>query len=86
MSKKQLSHEVEFAKMQLAHDCNVIEKFNENPSESVASVTLEVGGVEYIILIHDEDYPSFSSLLLEFNRAENERLERMLNKLDHCAA
>lgn len=86
MSKKELSHEVAFAKMQVAYERNVIEKFNENPKENVASVTLEVGGVEHTILIHEADYPKLYSLLKELNQAENNHLTRMMNEFDHCAA
>ena len=86
MKKKKLSCEVQFALTQIEHENKVIKAFLENPSENVASVCLEVGGVEHTILIHDEDYSKLCSLLMEFNHAENDCMTGMLNRLNQCAA
>lgn len=82
MKKKKLSNEVQVAQMQVAHERKVIETFNETPEENVASVTLEVGGIEHTILIHDEDYPQLYALLCRLNDAENERLTKLLNEIE----
>lgn len=68
--------DVRFAQEQVAHERKVIEKFAEDPTnENVASVTLEVSGVEHIILIHDEDYKALAKMLLRFNTKERVSLE-----------
>lgn len=82
MKKKKVSSEVQVAQMQVAHERKVIETFNETPEENVASVTLEVGGIEHTILIHDEDYPQLYALLCRLNDAENERLTKLLNEIE----
>lgn len=82
MEGKELSDEVQVAQMQVAHERKVIEAFNETPEENVASVTLEVGGIEHTILIHDEDYPQLYALLCKINDAENERLGKLLNEIE----
>lgn len=82
MSKKELSNEVQVAQMQIAHERKVIGAFMESPKENVASVTLEVGGIEHTILIHDEDYPKLYALLCQINDAENERLTKLLNEIE----
>lgn len=82
MAKKQLSDEVQVAQMQVAHERKVMDAFMECPSENVASVTLEVGGIEHTILIHDEDYPQLYALLCRLNDAENERLTKLLNEIE----
>ncbi len=74
MKEKKLSSEVQFALMQIEHEKKVIQAFLENPNENVASVCLEVGGVEHTILIHNEDYAKLCSLLMEFNHAEHGRV------------
>ena len=86
MEQKNLSSEVQFALMQIEREKEVLQAFLENPSENVASVCLEVGGVEHTILIHDEDYPKLCSLLMELNHAEKERVSGMLNSLNRSAA
>lgn len=76
MYAREISSEVRFAKEQVAHERKVIEKFAEDPTnENVASVTLEVSGLEYVIPIHDEDVKSLSKVLLKFNKKESVRLE-----------
>ena len=76
MYTREISSEMQFALEQVAHERRVIEKFIEDPtSENVASVTLEVSGIEHIILIHDEDFGKLAHLLLKFNKKENVRLE-----------
>ena len=82
MSKKELSNELQVAQMQVAHERKVIEAFSETPEENVASVTLEIGGIEHTILIHDEDYPKLYALLCQINDAENERLTKLLNEIE----
>lgn len=76
MYTRELSSEVLFAQEQVAHERKVIEAFMKDPmSENVVSVTLEVSGVEHIILIHDEDFGKLAHLLLKFNKKESVRLE-----------
>lgn len=82
MTKKQLSNEVQVAQTQVEHERNVMDAFMECPSENVASVTLEVGGIEHTILIHDEDYPQLYALLCRLNDAENKRLTKLLNETE----
>jgi len=82
MSKKELSNEVQVAQMQVAHERKVMDAFMECPSENVASVTLEVGGIEHTILIHDENYHQLYTLLCRLNDAENERLTKLLNETE----
>ena len=75
MEKKRLSSEVLLAMEQLCHERRVIEAFAEDPTnENVGSVTLEVSGVEHIILIHDSDAKEFANLLLKFNKKEHARM------------
>ena len=81
MSKKELSNEVQVAQMQVAHERKVMDAFMECPSENVASVTLEVSGIEHTILIHDEDYPQLYALLCKLNDSENVRLAKLLNEM-----
>lgn len=69
-----MNREEKIAMMQIEHDRKVIEAFAKNPSENVASVCLEVGGVEHTILIHEPDYPKLVSLLKSCNHEEEERL------------
>ena len=45
-----------------------------------ASICLEVGGIEHILLIRETDYPKLCTLLVELNRAQSERLEEMQNR------
>lgn len=69
---------VPFALEQIAHERKVIEAFAHDPqNENVASVTLKVSGVEYIILIHDEDFRSLAMTLLKMNKRERVRIEGM---------
>ena len=76
MERTELSSAVRFAQEQVAHERKVIEKFSDDPTnENVASVTLEVSGVEHIILIHDEDYKALAKMLLKFNSKERVSLE-----------
>lgn len=82
MKKKKLSSEVQVAQMQVEHERKVMDAFMECPSENVASVTLEVGGIEHTILIHDEDYPQLYALLCRLNDAENERLTKLLKETE----
>lgn len=82
MAKKQLSNEVQVAQMQVEHERKVMDAFMECPSENVASVTLEVGGIEHTILIHDDDYPQLYALLCRLNDAENKRLTKLLNETE----
>jgi len=82
MSKKELLNEVQVAQMQVEHERKVVEAFMESPKENVASVTLEVGGIEHTILIQDEDYPKLYALLCQINDAENERLTKLLNEIE----
>lgn len=73
---KELSASMQYALEQVANERKVIEAFRKEPqSENVASVTLEVSGVEHIILIHDEDFGKLAHLLLKFNKKESVRLE-----------
>ena len=73
---KELSASMQYALEQVANERKVIEVFRKEPqSENVASVTLEVSGVEHIILIHDEDFGKLAHLLLKFNKKESVRLE-----------
>lgn len=75
MEKKRLSSEVLLAMEQLCHERRVIEAFAEDPTnENVGSVTLEVSGVEHIILIHDSDAKELANLLLKFNKKEHARM------------
>lgn len=82
MSKKELSNQMQVAQMQVAHERKVMDAFMECPSENVASVTLEVSGIEHTILIHGEDYPQLYALLCRLNDAENERLKKLLNEVE----
>ncbi|MBO6033996.1 MAG: hypothetical protein J6Q22_21590 [Prevotella sp.] len=85
MSKKELSNEVQVAMEQVAHERKVIEAFARDPqNENVASVTLQVSGIEHTILVHDRDYPKLYSLLVEMNQSENERLLDMLKISRKC--
>lgn len=71
MTKKVLSIGVPFALEQIAHERKVIEAFARDPqNENVASVTLEVSGVEHIIPIHDRYYPMIAALLMTIKRDE----------------
>ena len=73
---EQVSNEIRFALEMVAHERKVIEKFADEPTtENVASVTLEVNGVEHVVLIHDEDFKTLAELLLKFNSKERMRLE-----------
>ena len=75
MEEKMLKSEVSFALEQVRHERRVIEAFVEDPTnENVASVTLEVSGVEHVILIHDEDAVELADLLLKFNDKERVRM------------
>ena len=79
MYAREILSEVRFAKEQVAHERKVIEKFAEDPTnENVASVTLEVSGVEYVIPIHDEDAKSLAKVLLKFNKKERMSLDGKL--------
>jgi len=82
MNEKKSLRELQFASLQNEHEKKVIEAFMESPKENVASVTLEVGGIEHTILIHDEDYPKLYALLCQINDAENERLTKLLNETE----
>ena len=73
---EQVSNEIRFALEMVAHERKIIEKFADEPTnENVASVTLEVNGVEHVVLIHDEDFKTLAELLLKFNSKERMRLE-----------
>lgn len=86
MSKKELQSDVRLAKAFVAQERKVIDAFMESPEENVASVCLEVGGIEHTILIHDEDYPLLYALLCRLNDAENERLTKFLNEVEREVA
>jgi len=76
MAKKELSFGVPFALEQIAHERKVIEAFARDPqNKNVASVTLQVSGIDHTILIHEQDYNEFADLLMKFNRKEKARLE-----------
>lgn len=76
MYAREISSEVRFAKEQVAHERKVIEAFARDPqNENVASVTLQVSGIDHTILIHEQDYTEFADLLMKFNRKEKARLE-----------
>lgn len=80
MNEKKSLIELQFASLQNEHEKKVIEAFLESPSENVASICLEVGGIEHILLIRETDYPKLCTLLVELNRAQSERLEEMQNR------
>lgn len=76
MANKELSIGVPFALEQIAHERKVIEAFaRDTQNENVASVTLQVSGIDHTILIHEQDYTEFADLLMKFNRKEKARLE-----------
>lgn len=75
MEEKRLKNEVRFALWQVNRERKVIEAFAKDPTnENVASVTLEVAGVEHLIVIHEDDCKDFAELLLKFNRKEEQRI------------
>ena len=75
MNEKKLFNEVSFALEQIAHERKVIKAYASDPTnENVGSVTLEVSGVEHVILIHDEDVVEFANLLLKYNKKEHARM------------
>lgn len=61
------------------HELNVIGEFGKNPGEDLASVNLEVGGVDHIILISEQDFPE---LILFLNRVVGAKNERVIKRLD----
>lgn len=75
MEQNRLSSEVLLALEQLCHERRIIEAFAEDPTnENVGSVTLEVSGVEHVILVHDWDAKELANLLLRFNKKEHARM------------
>ncbi len=62
------------------HEMNAVAEFARNPGEDVASVSLEVGGVEHLILINEQDFPKLTSFLKELVGMKIERAIHKLNK------
>lgn len=75
MDEKDLLSATHFALEQIAQERSVIKRFAEDHTdESVASVTLVVGGIEHVILVHDEDFGKLAHFLLKLNKKESVRL------------
>ena len=63
------------------HEMEAVAVFGKNPGEDMASVNLEVGGVEHLILINEQDFPKLILFLTEVVGAKNERAVKRLNDL-----
>ncbi len=63
------------------HEMNAVAEFSKNPGEDVASVSLEVGGVEHLILMNEQDFPRLVSFLNEIVGMKNERAIERLNQI-----
>ena len=63
------------------HELKVIGEFGKNPGEDVASVNLEVGGVDHVILISEQDFPQLLLFLNGVIGANEERVIQRLGKM-----
>lgn len=63
------------------HEMEAVAEFGKNPGEDLASVYLEVGGVEHLILINEQDFPKLILFLTEVVGAKNERAIQQLGEM-----
>lgn len=63
------------------HEMEAVAEFGKNPGEDLASVNLEVGGVEHLILINEQDFPKLILFLTEVVGAKNERAIQQLGEM-----
>lgn len=62
------------------HEMEVIKEFGKNPGEDVASVNLEVGGIEHVILINEKHFPELVLFLHDVMGAKNDKANIQLSK------